>query len=70
MEVATSAALTPSVAIPKQDGGGRVGPVEPKQAAEDGRAKEDREVSESRVQDQAQKSDAGPGVGVKIDITA
>ncbi|MEQ9640061.1 MAG: hypothetical protein RIM84_08555 [Alphaproteobacteria bacterium] len=70
MEVATSAALTPSVTIPKQDSGGRVGPIEPKQAADDSRAKEDRDVSEERVRDQAEKSDAGPGVGVKIDITA
>lgn len=70
MDVASSAALTSSVAIPKQDNGGRVGPIEPKQAADESRAEEDREVNESRVQEQAEKSDAGPGVGLKIDIAA
>ena len=67
---AASAALPPSVAIPKQSSGGGVGPIDPKSQAEDKRAETDKAQGEDRVRDQAVKSDAGPGVGIKIDIAA
>lgn len=67
---APSAALSSSVAIPPQSNGGNVGPIQPKQQAEEERAEKDQVQSDERVRDAAAKSDAGPGVGLKIDIAA
>jgi hypothetical protein len=66
---ATSAPST-SANMPPAARGGGVGPIDPKQQAEERREKEDRVQADERVRDQAEKSDAGPGVGVKIDIAA
>jgi len=66
---ATSAPST-SASIPPAARGGGVGPIDPKQRAEERREEQDRVQSDERVRDQAAKSDAGPGVGVKIDIAA
>ena len=46
------------------------GPIDPKQLAEERREEKDRVQGDDRVRDQAARSDAGPGVGRKIDIAA
>lgn len=66
---ASSVALSTSATIPPPNRGGDVGPIEPKQQAEEKRVEKDQVQSDERVRDAAAKSDAGPGVGVKIDIT-